>query len=442
MSGPGRDGGWRNWAGTESAVATTVVRPHDVADIAKAVTGAAEAGQTVRARGSGHSFSSVGAAHGVALDLSGWTGIESVDHAAPSGGLVTVRSGTTIRALNAELDRLGLAMANLGDIDAQTISGAISTGTHGTGAALGGLATQVAALELVLADGSVVSCSAELRPDLFAAARIGLGALGVITTVTLRTEPAFVLAAEERPEPIEDVLAALEESYVDNDHFEFYWFPYGTKALTKRNNRLPAGSVPRPLGTVRRFYEYEVMENAAFGALCRLGRRIPRLVRPIGRLTSAALSPRSYSDVSHRVFVTSRRVRFVESEYAVPLPALGEVLGELRARVAALADPVLFPVEVRVAAQDDIWLSTAYGRPTAYIAIHQYVGMPFRAYFDLFEAIAGAVGGRPHWGKMHTLDAAALRERYPRFDDFARVRAAVDPDGRFTNPYLARVLGS
>jgi FAD-linked oxidoreductase len=430
---------WRNWAGTESAVATEVVRPRDVAEICKAVTGAAESGQTIRARGSGHSFTAVGAAHGIAIDLSGWTGITAAD---VDTGLVTVRSGTTIRALNAELDRLGLAMTNLGDIDAQTISGAICTGTHGTGAAFGGIATQVEALELVLADGSVVTCSAQRRPDLFAAARIGLGALGVISTVTLRTEPSFVLAAEERPEPLEEVLDALEYSWETNDHFEFYWFPYGTKALTKRNNRMPAGSTAAPLGPLRRFYEYQVMENAALGALCKLGRRVPRLVKPIGELTSRLLSPRAYSDISHRVFVTSRSVHFVESEYAVPRESLGEVLAELRAQVPTLSAPVMLPVEVRVAAADDIWLSTAYGRSTAYIAIHQYVGMPFRAYFDLFEAIAGDVGGRPHWGKMHTLEEGTLRERYPRFNDFTKIRAEVDPDGRFANPYTARVLGT
>jgi L-gulono-1,4-lactone dehydrogenase len=430
---------WRNWAGTESAVATSVIGVRDVADIGKAITRAAETGLTIRARGSGHSFTAAAAAHGIALDLSAWKGIVAAD---TTTGLVTVRSGTTIRALNAELDRLGLAMTNLGDIDAQTISGAISTGTHGTGATFGGIATQVAALELVLADGSVVTCSATERPDLFAAARVSLGALGVISTVTLKTEPAFVLFAEERPEPLEGVLAQLGENCAQNDHFEFYWFPYGDKALTKRNNRLPAGTEPRPLSPLRRFYEYQVMENAAFGALCRIGRLMPRLVRPIGRLTSSVLSPRSYSDISHRVFVTSRGVHFVESEYAIPRESLADVLSELRARVPTLTDPVMFPVEIRVAAPDDIWLSTAHGRDTAYIAIHQYVGMPFRAYFDLFESIVATVGGRPHWGKMHTLDAATLRERYPHFDDFARLRADLDPTGRFANPYTDRVFGS
>jgi FAD-linked oxidoreductase len=429
---------WRNWAGTESAVATAVIRPRDVTEISKAVTLAAETGKTVRARGSGHSFTAVAAAHGIALDMSGWTGVVTADTVT---GLVTVRSGTTLHALNAALDRLGLAMTNLGDIDAQTVSGAISTGTHGTGATFGGLATQVAALELVLADGSVVTCSETERPELFAAARVGLGAVGVISTVTLRTEPSFVLKAEERAEPLDAVLDALDRHWESNDHFEFYYFPYGRKALTKRNNRLVAGAQAEPLGPVRRFYEYELMENAALGALCRIGRRIPSLVRPFGRLSSVALSDRSYSDISHRVFTTHRRVHFVESEYAVPREALREVIGELRAAIPRLADPIMLPVEVRVAAPDDIWLSTAYQRESAYVAIHQYVGMPFRAYFDLFESIAGAVGGRPHWGKMHTADASTLRTRYPRFDDFARVRAEVDPDGRFTNPYLERVLG-
>lgn len=426
---------WRNWAGTEAAVATEVLRPRDLDELSSAVAGAE---RTVRARGSGHSFTAVGAAHDLALDLSAWTGIVSAD---ADSGLVTVRSGTTLRALNAELDRLGRAMTNMGDIDAQTIAGAISTGTHGTGARFGGIATQVAALELVLADGSVVTCSPDERPELFAAGRLGLGAFGVMSTVTLRTEPSFVLHAEERPEPLEDVLASLDGNCADNDHFEFYWFPYGRNALTKRNNRLPAGSVPEPLSRTRQFVEYQLMENVAFGTVCRVGRAVRPLVRPLNRLSSAVLSARAYSDVSHRVFVSNRNVRFTESEYAVPREALPEVLGELRARVPKLANPVMFPVEIRVAAADDIWLSTAYERDSAYIAVHQFVGMPYQEYFDLFESVAGAVGGRPHWGKMHSLDASVLRERYPRFDDFTKLRASLDPAGKFVNPYLARVLG-
>jgi FAD-linked oxidoreductase len=435
---------WRNWAGTATAAPVRWCRPRSEAEIAAAVKDAGAAGLTVRALGSGHSFTAVAATSGVALDLSGWTGITAAD---TRTGLVTARSGTLLRALNGELSGLGLAMANLGDIDTQTLAGALATGTHGTGARLGGLATQVEALELVLADGSVVACSASSRPELFAAARIGLGAVGVVTTMTLRCVPAFTLLADERPMPVEGVLEQFDALAEANDHFEFYWFPYGSNALVKRNNRLPADAgppgdfVPPPLPAWRRFWEFEVMENAGFGALCRLGRARPALIPALNRFSSSALSARSYTEASHRVFVTPRRVRFTESEYAVPRESLGHVIAELRRAVPRLADPVMFPVEVRVAAADDIWLSTAHGRESAYIAIHQYTGLPYQDYFDRFESIVAEVAGRPHWGKMHSLDAARLGSLYPRFGDFRRVRAEVDPERRFGNAYLTRVLG-
>jgi FAD-linked oxidoreductase len=429
------------------AVPARWCQPRTEAEISAAVKDAAADRLPVRALGSGHSFTSAAATAGVALDLSLWTGITAAD---TQTGLVTVRSGITLRRLNAELGGLGLAMANLGDIDAQTLAGALSTGTHGTGARLGGLATQVEALELVLADGSLVTCSAASRPELFAAARVGLGALGVITSVTLRCVPSFTLAADERPVPVDEVLEQFDSLAAANDHFEFYWFPYGRQALVKRNNRhSPGDRDPAGPGSLaaaampgwRRFWEFEVMENAAFGTLCRLGRARPPLIPALNRFSSAALSSRSYADVSHRVFVTPRRVRFVESEYAVPRESLLHVLGELRRQVPRLADPVMFPVEVRVAAADDIWLSTAYGRDTAYVAIHQYTGLPYRSYFDLFESIVADVAGRPHWGKMHTLGTERLRTLYPRYDEFRQVRAEVDPEARFGNAYLTQVLG-
>jgi L-gulono-1,4-lactone dehydrogenase len=432
---------WQNWAGTATADPARRYWPRSTEEIAEAVLAAAGAGLTVRALGSGHSFTPAAVTSGAALDLSGWTGIVAADL---ESGLVTVRSGTTIRELNGALSTLGLAMPNLGDIDAQTISGAISTGTHGTGARLGGIATAVAGLDLVLADGSVISCSADKNPDLFAAAVISLGALGIISTVTLACVPAFNLAADERPMRLEEVLARFGELAAGNDHFEFYWFPYGKNALVKRNNRiLNSGTgAPRAMPAWRRFIEYQVMENVAFGALCRIGRGAPKLIKPLNRLAAATLSKRSYAAPSHEVFVTPRRVRFVESEYAVPVESVLDVLAELRAGVARLADPVMFPVEVRVAAADDVWLSTGYGRDNAYVAIHQYVGLPYQGYFRLFESIATAAGGRPHWGKMHTRDAGYLGRAYPRFADFLRVRDEMDPARRFANPYLEQVFGA
>src|ERR1700744_6420237 len=287
---------WQNWAGTASADPVRRSWPRSTEDIGRAITAAAKHGLTVRALGSGHSFTPAAATSGVAIDLSTWAGIIGADL---DSGLVTVRSGTTIRELNAALDALGLAMANLGDIDAQTLSGAVSTGTHGTGAGLGGLATQVAGLELVLADGSVVACSADENPDLFSAARVSVGALGVLSTVTLQCVPAFTLAADERPMALDEVLARFGEFAAGNDHFEFYWFPYGKNALVKRNNRVNGADAPDAMPGWRRFLEYEVMENAAFGALCRTGRAVPATIKPLNRLPAAPLSQREHSARSH-----------------------------------------------------------------------------------------------------------------------------------------------
>ena len=425
-------GAWRNWSGTVTATPARVHLPRSVDDVVAAVHAAR--GSHLRPRGSGHSFTPLAATDGHAIDLRGWTGIESLD---TTTGRVRVRAGTTLRALDAGLDAHGLALENLGDIDAQTISGALATGTHGTGARLGGLATQVVALDLVLADGTRVHSAA--GEELCEAARVGLGALGVVTHVTLQCVPAFALHAAERPEPLDEVLAGLHTLFDEADHVEFYWFPYGDQALVKRNRRVDRP--PPPLHPVRRFLEYDVVENAAFGTLCRIGRAVPRTAVPLGRLASGVLTAREYGDRSHRVFATTRRVRFVESEWAVPRDRLAGVLDELRALVPRLEHPVLFPVEVRVAAADDVWLSTAHGRDTAYVAVHQYVGAPRAEYFAAFGEIAAAAGGRPHWGKEHHLDADVLAQRYPRFSDVRRVRRDVDPHGLFTNEYLERILG-
>ncbi|HXJ25384.1 MAG TPA: D-arabinono-1,4-lactone oxidase [Streptosporangiaceae bacterium] len=427
---------WQNWAGTASADPARRRWPRSAEDISDAVTTAAKDGLTVRALGSGHSFTPAAVTSGVALDLSGWTGIVAADL---ESGLITVRSGTTLRDLNAALDALGLAMANLGDIDAQTISGAISTGTHGTGARLGGLAAQVAGLELVLADGSIVACSADERPDLFAAARIGLGALGVLTAVTFRVVPAFLLTAVEEPMRWSEVVGRLDELTSANEHFEFYWFPHTDGCLTKRNNRSPGPA--RPLPRWRYQLDDEFLSNTLFGAVCAAGHRAPGLIPRVNRLASRALSARTYTDTSYKVFTSPRRVRFKEQEYAVPRAALADVLTGLRSLIEARDWRISFPIEVRVTPADDLWLSTAYGRDSAYLALHVYHRSAHEAYFAGTEALLVSAGGRPHWGKMHSRDAGNLAAAYPMFGKFTALRDELDPDRRFANPYLTRVLG-
>ena len=430
---------WRNWAGTESATGVEVLRPSSLDEVAAAVKAAAEHGKRLKAVGAGHSFTGCSVPEQVMVRLDRLASITSADSAS---GKVTVGAGTGLAKLNAGLASFDLAMENLGDIDKQTISGAISTGTHGTGAKLGGLATQIVGLELVTADGSVLNCSAEENADIFNAARVSVGALGVITSLTLQTVPAFLLRAQEMPLPLGEVLTGFNELADGNDHFEFYWFPHTEIALTKRNNRVAPGVGPSPVGRIRGWVDDELLSNRVFELTNRLSVRRPGLVQRINRLASRALSAREYVDSSYKVFCSERNVVFRESEYAVPREHVVEVVRQLRAWIDRSGERIPFPIEVRVAAADDIWLSTAYGRDTAYVAIHQYHRLPHDKYFDAFEQIVAPYGARPHWGKLHKLGAEQLRERYPRFDDFLAVRDRLDPQRVFGNPYTRQVFGA
>lgn len=427
---------WTNWAGNERAQAARVVRPSSTEGVAEAIRAALTDGLTVKPVGAGHSFTAVAATEGVRLELDRLAGVVSVDRAER---LVTVQAGMPLRVLNQTLHGYGLALPNLGDIDRQTISGALSTGTHGTGAKLGCLATFVEALTLVTGSGAVLHCAATQNPEVFAAARVGVGAVGVVTEVTLRCTDAFTLRAEERPEQMADVLARLDEYVTGNDHFEMFWFPYTDRVQTKRNNRVPADDTP--LGKFRGWLDDDFLSNTVLDSACRVGRRVPALVPAISKIEARALSPREYTGPSHEVFCSPRRVRFVEMEYGLPREALPEAFAGLRAIVDSLPFGVIMPAELRVSAVDDIWLSHGYGRDSAYIAIHQYLGMPYERYFRAFERLALSMGGRPHWGKMHWCTAEQLRPAYPRFDDFLSVRDKLDPDRTFANPYTTQVFG-
>jgi len=429
---------WENWARTERATPRRVERPVDAAGIAEAVRRAVGDGLSVRAVGAGHSFTGAAVADGVQLDLGATGRFERVVPQPDGSAHVTIGAGIRLRDLAAGLAARGLAMENMGDIDHQSLAGAVSTGTHGTGGRLRGLAAQVVGVRLVTAAGEVL----ELGPgdEAFELARLGLGAAGVLAAVTLRAVPAFRLEAREEPLPLDDVLEGLDELVDGNDHFEFYWFCHTRRALTKRNNRVP-DDVDRPLSPVRGWLDDELLSNGAFGVLNRVATAAPRAVRTLNAISAHALGARVYTAPSHDVFVSPRRVRFREMEYAVPREAVRGVLAEIDSWTRAHAAEVPFPVEVRFAAADDLWLSTATGRATAYVAVHQYWRMPHEAYFDAVERIVAQVDGRPHWGKLHSLTAPRLAELYPRMADARRVRAALDPGGVFANAYVDRVLG-
>jgi FAD-linked oxidoreductase len=428
---------WQNWAGNQRAHVRRIATPHSTAQVAETVREAVEQGLRVKPVGSGHSFTPVAATDGVLVRLDQLTRLRSADRAS---GLVTVEAGMPLWRLNELLAEQGLALTNMGDIQAQTVSGAIGTGTHGTGRTSASIAAQVAGLEIVLADGSVVTCTANEHPGLFEAARIGLGCIGVITAVTFRTEPGFLLTAREEPLPFDVVLDTFEELWSENEHFEFFWFPHTGATMTKRNNRSPGPA--RPLTRRRAWLEDEFLANTVFAAACRLGRSAPRAVPGINKITSKALSSRTYTDRSDKVFTSPRTFKFLEMEYALPREAATAALREVRRVIDGSGLKISVPVEVRTAPADDLWLSTAHGRDSAYLAFHMFQGSSPAEYFDRIEEIMVAHDGRPHWGKLHTRDAEYLAAAYPKFEEFLAVREKTDPDRVFGNEYSHRVLGS
>ncbi|MBO3748074.1 FAD-binding protein [Streptosporangiaceae bacterium NEAU-GS5] len=423
---------FRNWAGNQSVTPAEVRAPASADEVAAAVRDAGTTGRRVRMVGTGHSFTGVALTDGILLRPHALTGV-----LATGDGWVKAAAGMPVSRLNEELDRRGLALANMGDIADQTLAGAIQTGTHGTGRAIGGLADQVVELELVLADGTVTTVS---EGPLFDAARVGLGALGILTAVTFRVEPAFLLHNQRDPMPFSQILGSLDALHGENEHVDFFWLPHTDTCLVKRNNR--SAGPARPAGAFKHWLDAIFLENTLFGAACALGARAPAMIPRINRISGSLLSASESIDASYKILTTVRNVRFLEMEYAIPRERLGEALRATRDLIERSGWAISFPVEVRVTPPSDAWLSTAYGRDSAYIACHIYRPTPNPDYFAAVEEIMTGLGGRPHWGKLHTRDAAYLATVYPRFSEFVALRDKLDPQRLFANDYLDTVLGA
>lgn len=427
---------WSNWAATASCSPAAIEHPSTEEEIAGIVRAAAADGHRLRVAGAGHSFTGICCTDGRLIQLDRLGRLLHVDRERRQ---VTVEAGITIDRLSEELAAHGLALPNLGDVAYQTISGAISTATHGTGAGRQNISTQVVGLSLVLAGGSVLRCSAgDEDPEMFKAAQVSLGALGVISTVTLQCEPAFNLHSVEEPRRLEELLEQFDELASANDHFEFFWFPHTEWAQAIRNNRTDEPARPRTaLGA---YVDDILLENHAFGLAQRLGQVRNAWIPGLARLMARLLSRSEMVDRSDRIFANERLVRFAEMEYAIPRQHAVEAVRQVRAMIERKNLRISFPVEVRVLGGDDIPLSTAYGRETAYLAVHVFWRLPYEAYFREVEAIMRELDGRPHWGKLHFQTSETLRPRYPLWDRFAAVRDRLDPDRLFTNAYLDRVL--
>ncbi len=430
-------GEWRNWAGDQACRPAAIEHPATTTEVAEAVGRARDAGRVVRVAGAGHSFTDTALTDGTLLRLDRMRRVLEVDS---TSGLARVEAGISLNELSEALWAHGLALENLGDIDVQSIAGATATGTHGTGSRLQNLSAGLQEVEVVTGAGSLVKVSEHDDPDAWRAARVSVGALGVVTAVTLQAVPAFTLEGVDATAPLEEVLGRVDDLVDGAEHFEFYVFPHSELALTRTNRRVD--QAPEPPSRARAWVDDVLLRNHVFGLACAAGRRAPRLIPSINRLLARASGTTRRVDRSYRIFASPRLVRFTEMEYALPRERAVEAV---RAVLEVTSRPdfaVPFPIEVRFVAPDDAFLSPAGGRETCYIAVHMYRGMEWEPYFRAVEEVMNGFGGRPHWGKRHFQTTATLAPRYPEWERFQTVRRRLDPGGVFANGYVRRVLGA
>lgn len=421
---------WSNWSGSVKSEPRQVVRPQNLDELARLVRDYGRDGRHVRVAGAGHSFVPLVETEDVLMSLDEMQGIEAIDTTA---GTATILGGTGLKKLGDALFAAGVAQENLGDIDVQSISGAISTGTHGTGIGFGTLSTQVEALTLVTASGEILECSPDRDPGLFKAAQVSLGTLGIIAKVKLRVVPAKRMHYQGQRKKLSDCLANLEQYKQENSHFEFFSFPYTDGVQAKFLNET---SEPVSKSSLWGNFNKIVVENGVYWLLSEACRLVPSFCKTVCHISAQSIANIDEVNYSHRLFATPRMVRFQEMEYNIPAEHTSDVLTEIQQCIEQHQFQVHFPIECRFVRSDDIWLSPAYQRESAYIAVHMYRGMPYRAYFDHIEAIFKRYQGRPHWGKMHTRTAEELALLYPHWHDFRRIRASLDPQGMFLNSYL------
>ncbi len=426
---------WRNWARDQRCTPERIEQPGTVDELCEAVRRASEQGMTVRAAGSGHSFTDIACTSGVMINIDRLDRVVGVD---AESGLAKVEAGIGLRKMNEQLYAYGRAMENLGDIDKQSAAGAVCTATHGTGSGFRNISSQIEAVELVADGGELIEIDSS-DPEALAAARVSLGALGVLTSITFRTVPAYTIRRVDSSLPLDEALERIDALADGSDHFEFYVFPHTRTALLRQSTRTDVK--PRPKNRALEYANEVLIENYAVGALARLGRARPQWIPRLARLAERGFTGGEKIDRSYRVFASQRRIRFTEMEYAFPRRHAAEVVRRVLELAESPGLDVSFPIEIRFVAADEAPLSTAEGRDTCYVAVHMFEGMEWEPYFRGVEEIMDEYSGRPHWGKRHSKTAATLAERYPRWEEFQRVRARLDPAGRFRNDYTDRVLG-
>ena len=420
----------KNWGGNVRFSPSEVLTPRNTKDIVRIVQLAREQKKKIRVIGAGHSFSPLVATNQILLDLKYMNQLISVDKDALTA---TFEAGASISKLTEELWQHGLALSNQGDINHQTLAGAVSTGTHGTGINFGSISSFVTAIEFVDGNGDLHNVTTDSPNDLLHAVQVQIGVLGVLTKITVRCEKRYILRDVRQTYLLEDCLQRYDIDSQNHRHVEFFWFPYSNRAQIKS---LSMVEELNPRSQVSAFVDDEIMERFLYSGLCELTTMFRPMAKHTSKLCGSLMPTSDYSDWSYRVFPSSRKVRFTEMEYAVPLAAGMECFKAIRQMIEGKQIRVFFPVEYRVAAADKAWISPFHNRPSAIISLHVFKGVEQDHFFSEAEAVFKSYNGRPHWGKIHKMSAEQIAGLYPKWSDFSKLRTKYDPDNLFLNDML------
>ncbi|QLC24692.1 FAD-binding protein [Parasphingopyxis algicola] len=416
--------GWQNWSGSVHATPSRIAEPRNEAELAQIVTGT----DRVRVTGAGHSFMPLCETDGTLIRLDRMEG--ELDIAA-DGATAWAPAGWSLARLTERLWEAGYSFLNQGDVNPQSLAGAISTGTHGTGAALGSLSTIARGFRLMLADGSTITCDADENGEIFEAQRLSLGLLGIALAIRIEIVPAYHLVEDIRAVRLAELTEQWDDLADEYRHVEFWVFPYSDMAILKTLEPCDPCDPPE---------KQSDMAEKAFASYCKTVRRVPKLAASLQRQIMKGVKPAERRGPAYRIFPSERNVRFEEIEHQLPrangFAALAEVIDWIRTNKL----PVSFPFEFRLVAGDDIWMSPFNAGPCASISMHQYAEMPWREIFADAEPIFREHGGRPHWAKRHTLRFDDLSALYPKTEDFRAVCREVDPQGKFANAHLAALF--
>jgi FAD-linked oxidoreductase len=431
---------WKNWARNIIFNVNEILYPETVEEVQLAVKTALSRNNNLRVIGSGHSFTALGKTDEILIDLKKLTGIK---HLNSTTNEVTAYGGTTLKTLGELLHEHGLAMENLGDIDLQTIAGAISTGTHGTGSDFGIIAAQVSRIVIVNGSGELITFDESKTSDLLDAVRVSLGLLGIIVEVTIKAIPSYILHYKVQKSTLDQVLLNIDSYIKNNRNFEFYAFPYSKFVQIKTMNlsKIPIEKVKIKNRCISNFFNDVILENYSFGLICRVVRLFPLSARMFSRMTANLISTFEKINFSHKVYPTKRLIRFYEMEYSLPVQNVEIVLLEILRGIEEYQFKVNFPVEVRFIKGDNSYLSPAYLEDRCFIAVHMYNGMNHQAYFSYCEKIFLKHKGRPHWGKIHNLNFDTLKNLYPMISEFKKIRDENDPKKIFINDYCKLLFG-